>query len=266
MERILVAAFPDEARAYEGLRALEAMDRQGTITLYAAALIAADEESGVVTVREAADPGALGTSVALLTGSLLGPLAGSVGIAVAAGAGTLGRVLYDLARIGVEEDFLTEVGEALRPGTAAIVAELSEDHIGPVDARVAALGGAALSRVRKEIVDGQIERDVAALRAELASLTAELATAPEEHRAHVEERIDAARTKLRGAQQRAKAMLDALAKESEAKIAYLEARAAKASGEPRERLEARIADMRARFRRRGEKAREAWAVARHALA
>lgn len=266
MDRILVAVFPGEARAYEGLRALEAMDRQGTIALYAVALITSDEESGVVMVREPAAPGPLGTSVALLTGSLLGPLAGSVGMAVAAGAGTLGRVLYDLARIGLDEDFLTEVGEALRPGAAAIVAELSEDRIGPVDARLAALGGAALSRARKEIVDGQIERDVAVLRAELVSLTEELATAPEEHRAYVEERIDAARTKLRGTQQRATAVLDALAKESEAKIAYLEGRAARAGGEPRERLDARIAEMRSRFRRRGEKVCEAWALARQALA
>ncbi len=266
MDRILVAVFPSDARAYEGSRSLEDMDRQGTITVYATAVIAADEESGVVTVKEAADPGPLGTSVALITGSLLGPLAGSVGIAVAAGAGTLGRVLYDLARIGIDEDFLTEVGDALRPGTAAVVAEVWEDRIGPVAARIAALGGTVFGRVRKEIVDGQIERDVAALHAELASLKAELASAPEEHWAHVEERIATARRKLRASQQRAKAVLDALTNESEAKVAYLEDRAAMAQGEAKERLEARIADMRSWFRRRGEKVCEAWAVARQALA
>lgn len=266
MDRILVAVLPGRPGAYEALSALEDMDRQGTITLYATAVIAADEESGVVTVKEAANPGPLGTPVALLTGSLLGPLAGSVGIAVAAGAGTLGRVLYDLARIGIDEDFLTEVGELLRPGTAAVVAEVWEDRIAPTDARIAALGGSAVRRVRKERVDGQIEQDVAALRAELHSLTAELSSAPEEHRAHVEERVDAARTKLRASQQRAKAVLDALTKESEAKIAWLETKVAKARGEPRERLEARIAEVRSQFRRRGEKVCEAWAVARQALA
>ena len=59
---------------------------------------------------------------------------------------------------------------------------------------------------------------------------------------------------------------DALTQESEAKIAWLEARAARARGEPRERLEARIAEMRSRFQRRGEKVCQAWAVARQALA
>jgi chromosome segregation ATPase len=131
--------------------------------------------------------------------------------------------------------------------------------------RIAALGGSVLSRVRREIADGDVERDVAALRAELASLRAELASAPDEHRDHIEERIDAVRTKLRGSQQRARALLDALSQESEAKIAWLEARAARAHGEPRERLEARIAEMRSRFQRRGEKVCQAWVVARQAL-
>lgn len=263
MERILVAVFPGDVRAYAGLRTLEDLDREGAITVYATAVITAGEDG--VTVKEPADSGPLGTTVALLTGSLLGPLAGSVAIAVAAGAGTLGRVLHDLARIGVDEDFLTEVGDALRPGTAAVAAEVWEDRIGPAIARIAALGGTVFGRVRKEIVDGEIERDVAALHAELASLTAELATASEEHRGHVEERIASARRRLRGAQQRANAVLHALTSETEAKIGWLEARAATARGEPRERLEARIAELRAHLRRRGEKLCEAWSVARRTL-
>jgi uncharacterized membrane protein len=264
MDKILVAAFPSEARAREWLRALQDLDGQGTIALYAKAVIAVGKELGV-TVKEGADKGPLGTPVALLTGSLLGPLAGCVGIAVAAGAGTLGRVLHDLAWIGMDEEFLTQVGDALLPGTAAVVAEVWEERISPVDACVEALGGCVFRRVRKEIVDADIERDVAALRAEVASLTAELATAAEEHRAHLEERIKAARAALRAAEQRATAVLDALITESEAKIGWLEARAAAASSEQKERLEARIAEMRSRLRHRAARIFETRAAARRAL-
>jgi len=265
MDKILVAVFPSDARACEGLRALQDLDGQGAITMYATASIAVDEDSGVV-VKEGADEGPLGTPVALLAGSLLGPLAGRVAMAVAAGAGTLGRVLHDLARIGVDEDFLTDVGEALLPGTAAVVAEIWEERISPVDARVEALGGCAFRRVRNETVDVDIERGVAALRVELASLEAELASSPGKYRAHVRERIDSTRTKLRGTQQRARALLEALTLESEAKMAYLEIRAARAGGEPRERLEARIAELRSQLRRRFERVGHAWAVANEALA
>jgi len=265
MDKILVAIFPSDARAYEGLRALEDLDGQGAITVYARTVIAVGEESGV-TVKEGADEGPLGTPVALLTGSLLGPLAGSVGIAVAAGAGTLGRVLHDLARVGVDEDFLTEVGAALQPGTAAVIAEVWEERISPIDARVEALGGRTFRRVRQEIVDGNVQREIAAVRAELASLTAELATAPEGDQAHIRERIATTRAKLHDAQKRATAVLESLTRESEAKIAYLEVRAAEAGGEPRARLEARIAELRSQLRRRFERVGHAWVVAKEALA
>ncbi len=255
MNRILVAVFRSEDRANEGLRALEELDREGTITLYAAALVANDGESRV-NVKAAADRSPLGMPVALLTGSLLGPLAGPIGLAVAAGVGTLGRVLHDLALLGVEEDFLTEIGDRLGPGTAAIVAEVWEDRITPVDERVATLGGSTLRRVRREIVDSRIERDVAALRAELASLAAELASARPEHRAHLEQRNDAVRAKLRAARQRAMAVLDAMTRECDAKVESLEARAASLRGEARTRLDARIADVRAQCRRRRERVRE----------
>jgi len=265
MDKILVAVFPSDARAYEGLRALQDLDGQGAITVYAKAVIAVGEESGV-TVKEGADEGPLGTPVALLTGSLLGPLAGRVGIAVAAGAGTLGRVLHDLARIGVDEDFLTEVGEALLPGTAAIVAEIWEERISPVDARVEALAGCTFRRVRSDTADVDVEREVAALRAELASLEAELASAPGEYSGHIRERIDATRTKLRAAQQRARTVIDALTREAEAKIAYLEVRSARTGGDPRVRLETRIAQLRSQLQRRFERVRQAWALATEALA
>src|SRR5690242_10314072 len=98
MNRILVAVFPAESRAHAGLGALDDLDREGAIVLYAAAVVATDDESRV-SVKAAADRSPLGSSVALLTGSLLGPLAGPIGLAVAAGVGMLGRVLYDLARL-----------------------------------------------------------------------------------------------------------------------------------------------------------------------
>ena len=265
MNKILIAVFPSEVRAQAGFRALEDLDRDGAITLYAAAVIATDEESRV-SVETPADASPLGAAVALVTGSLLGPLAGPVGLAVAAGVGTLGRVLYDLARLGVEEDFIIEVGDRLRPGTSAVVAEVWEDRITPVDARLQALGGTTFRRERKEIVDGRIEREVAALRAELASLRTELESATPGDRPHLEERVGAARASLRDARQRAQAVLDAMAKESGAKIELLQARAATAQGDAKARLEERIAEIRSQSRRRDEKVRHSWDLASRALA
>jgi hypothetical protein len=51
--------------------------------------------------------------------------------------------LYDLAHLGVGEDFLYEVEKSLLPGKAAVVAEVWEEWTLPVDTRMEALGGSS---------------------------------------------------------------------------------------------------------------------------
>ena len=73
-------------------------------------------------------------------------------------------MVYDLANLGVGEDFLTEVAEYLQPGKAAVVAEVWEEWTVPVDTRMEALGGVVFRRSRNEVLDIVIERDVEALK------------------------------------------------------------------------------------------------------
>ena len=90
MDKILVVVFDNESKAYEGSKALQALQDEGSINLYAKAVIARDA-GGKVEVKEAGDSGPVGTAVGLLTGSLIGLIGGPVGLAIGAYAGTLGR-------------------------------------------------------------------------------------------------------------------------------------------------------------------------------
>jgi len=112
MDRMLVMIFRTEAEAYRGATVLRELDAEGSITLYSAAVIAKGID-GSVSVKRAAEEGPAGTAVGLLTGSLLGLFAGPVGLAVAVGAGTLGGLMYDLARVGVNDSFLDEASRQL---------------------------------------------------------------------------------------------------------------------------------------------------------
>ncbi len=159
MDKMLVVGFDSELKAYEGSRALQELQNEGSINLYAKAVIARDA-SGKVTVKQEGDMGPVGTAVGLLTGSLIGLIGGPVGVAVGATAGTYGGMLYDLANLGVGEDFLDEVAEYLQPGKAAVVAEVWEEWTLPVDTRMEALGGVVFRRSRNEVLDIVIERDV----------------------------------------------------------------------------------------------------------
>ncbi|MDX3910699.1 MAG: hypothetical protein QHC67_12910 [Sphingobium sp.] len=44
MEKMIVIVCEDEAKAYEGLRSLKELDREGSITLYAGGILAKDTD------------------------------------------------------------------------------------------------------------------------------------------------------------------------------------------------------------------------------
>lgn len=130
--------------------ALEDLHADGTITLYADAVIAKDAD-GNTTVKQAADQEPLGTAVGLVTGSLVGLLGGPVGVLVGATTGMAGGALFDVGTTGVGTDFLAEAAESLQAGKAALVAEIEEEWVLPLDSRMEALGGTVFRRTRGEV-------------------------------------------------------------------------------------------------------------------
>jgi uncharacterized membrane protein len=254
MDKILVVIFDGESKAYEGLRILQDLHNQGSLTLYAQGVIAKDA-SGKVNVKQTAEKCSHRTSVDLLTGSLLDLLSGPGVIVVGADTEMFGERLYDLASLGVGGDFLYEVGQSLRPGKSAIVAEIWEEWGLPVDTRMQALGGVIFRRTRRKILDAQIERDVAMLKAQVAALPAEHGRATGE-----------AEARLQAMQDRIKAKLEASQQELEAKIKSLQEQATQARGDRKAKLEARIAELQADQKRRSDLLHQAWELTQQALA
>jgi uncharacterized membrane protein/sporulation protein YlmC with PRC-barrel domain len=264
MDKMIVVVFDSELKAYDGSRALQELQNEGSINLYAKAVIARDA-SGKVMVKQEGDMGPVGTAVGLLTGSLIGLIGGPVGVAIGAYAGTVGGMFYDLAHLGIGEDFLSEVEKSLLPGKAAVVAEVWEEWTAPVDTRMEALGGVVFRRTSTEVVDEQIERDVEALNAELAELEAERDRATGEARAKLQAKVDAAKGRLQATQDAIQARIEASQKETEAKIKSLQEQAAKESGERKAKREARIAELKANQERRSDLLKQAWELTKQAL-
>lgn len=264
-DKMIVVIFDDEKKAYEGIKALKDLHAEGSITLYASAVIAKDA-GGKVTIKQEADEGPLGTGVGLVTGSLIGLLGGPVGVAIGATAGTFGGVLYDLAKAGVGEDFLSEVEQQLQPGKVAVVAEVWEEWVMPVDTHMEAAGGVVFRRAREEVLDDQLERDAAAHKAEIAELKAERARAGKEAKAKLQAKIATAKAKLQATQDRANAALEATKREMDAKVKSLKEQMAKAQADRKAKLEKRIAEVQSEHKRRAAKLHQAWELTKEALA
>ena len=264
MDKMLVVVFDSELKAYEGSKALQELQNEGSINLYAKAVIARDA-SGKVAVKQQGDMGPVGTSVGLLTGSMIGLLGGPVGLVIGAGAGMYGGMVYDLAHLGVGEDFLSEAEQSLLPGKAAVVAEVWEEWTTPVDTRMESLGGVVFRRTRGDVVDAQMERDIEALKADLTELETERDQATGAARAKLQAKVDAAKARLQTTQDAIQARIDASQKETDAKIKSLQAQAAKESGERKAKREARIAELQADQKRRSDLLKHAWELTKEAL-
>lgn len=83
-----------------------------------------------------------------------------------------------------------------------MVAEVWEEWVTPLDSRMEAIGGIVLRQAREGIVDSQIERDIASLKAEIANFEAECARADKETKAKLQAKINNAQDRLKAAQGR----------------------------------------------------------------
>src|SRR5579871_4384353 len=80
MERMLVAVFDTEKQAYEGLRGLSKLDVEGSIAIYAEAVIQKNAD-GTVATKQVEEDFPIRTLGGTALGSLIGLLAGPVGLA-----------------------------------------------------------------------------------------------------------------------------------------------------------------------------------------
>jgi uncharacterized membrane protein len=264
MNKMLVAVFSTELAAYEGLSALKDLHKDGDITLYATAVIAKDS-SGAVRVKQDADEGPIGTAIGMLTGSIVGLLGGPVGVALGVSLGGVTGMIFDLNKTGIDISFVDEVSKALTPGKAAVLADIEETWLTPVDTRIGKLGGIVFRRLRSEVVEDQLAREAAAFDAELNQFKEELAQAKAETKAEVQKHIDAAKQKIQATETHAKAMLDQAKAETDAKLAALEAQMKGANDRQKAKIKKRIADAKASYEARRVKLEQAWKLAKEAL-
>ncbi len=244
MNKILVAVFDTEPAAFEGQSALKELHETGDITLYSTAVIVKDA-SGTVSVKQMADEGPIGTSLGLLTGSLIGLLAGPIGVAVGASAGALTGLIIDLGKSGIGVDFVDEVSKTLSPGKVAVLAEVEETWVTPVDTRLGQLGGVVFRRQRSEVIEDQLNREAAACDAELKQLKDELKQANADTKAAVQKKIDAVQKKLEATQAAAEARLEQAQRETDAKIETMRGQMKQASDRQKAHIEKRMTEVKA---------------------
>ena len=225
MDRMLVVVFDTENKAYEGKKALHQLENEGSIVVYADAVLAKNAD-GTATVKQSNDPGPLGTLVGTSLGSLIGLLGGPIGLAIGAAVGLVAGGTADLHNARVGEDFIDDVTKKLLPNNFAVAAEIQEDWTTPVDTRMEAIGGTVFRRALSDVEDTLEDEHIAAMKADVAQMKAELAKARADRKAKLQEKINQLESKIQARLEKAKERRQAAERQAKAKVEILKAKAA----------------------------------------
>ena len=242
MERMLVIVFENELKAYDGSRALKELDSEGSISIHAEAVIKKNDD-GTITIKQKGEEFPIRTFGGTAIGALIGLLGGPIGLAVGVVAGTFAGGVWDINRAGVNVEFLDEVSTKLTAGKWAVVAEVSEEWVTPVDTRMSAIGGNVFRIARRNVEHEQYSRDIASVKADITQLKAEQAKSRADQKAKLQTKIDDLNKKLNTKLEQAKKRSEEQKAEAKAKVEALEKKAAKAKGETKAAIEKRIAHI-----------------------
>jgi uncharacterized membrane protein len=126
--QVFIATFETEDEAGDTLRDLRAMDREGSIQLFDAAVVVRGAD-GKVRFEETADPsGKKWAKRGAIAGGLVGLIFPPSIIASAAIGAAGGGVWGKIRDKGFKDSDLRSLGDSLQPGSSAIIA-VAEDHM-----------------------------------------------------------------------------------------------------------------------------------------
>ncbi|HEX8034309.1 MAG TPA: DUF1269 domain-containing protein [Ktedonobacterales bacterium] len=154
---LIVAAFPDEDGASKALTELKEARKEKLIDITDAAVIqrAADNK---LHIRETGDmSGGRGAVIGGIVGAAIG-LVAPPAVLVTAGVGAaIGGLAARLRDSGFPDDRLRELGEALQPGTSALVAVIEHTWVAEVERELAELGARMVTEEIKAEIASQLE-------------------------------------------------------------------------------------------------------------
>jgi uncharacterized membrane protein len=151
MENVIAVNFGDDAEAYKAMTLLKELDEQRQVVLGGAAVIVRREDGQIEMKDEVGDTDYEGTATGGIVGLLIGVLGGPLGVLIGGATGLLIGSLFDMDDADYTESALSDISRSVRPGRAALIADLSEQTPEVVDTAMAPLGGSVLRRPLEEV-------------------------------------------------------------------------------------------------------------------
>src|SRR5262245_9513947 len=161
--QLLVAAFTEEDAADKVFEQLKQAKKEKLIHIQDVAVIKRDADSKIH-INEPKDwKAGKGAGVGAVIGAALGIITGPGVVLTTAAGAAIGGLAAKLRDAGFPDDQLKQVGEALKPGTSAIVAIIEHTWVAELEQEMQAQGAQVMRQAISEDITKQLEagRDVA---------------------------------------------------------------------------------------------------------
>lgn len=265
MRKFIAVVFPTEAKAYDGFHALRQFHADGTITLYETVVIQR-EADGFITTKRTSETPMRRTGIGALLGALVGMFGGPLGAFIGLTAGGTVGAMNEAVHWSVSDEYAEDIGKHMPPGSFAVLAELHEKRSGPIDARMAELGGKVLRETRRDFVADMIHKRAQTRRAEVEKHRLAQATEKAQQMdLYVEADFNDARNKLKRTAEYAREELVATQLDLDEKIRALTDQLAYVKPEVRTDLERRMHEIQHELGERHRKLTQALDLAEAAL-
>jgi uncharacterized membrane protein len=154
--QVIVAAFQKEDGAEEALKRLKEAKKEHVIDIENAAILRRDE-GGKLHMKETRDMrGGKGAAIGGVAGAVAGLIAGPLVLAAGAGA-LIGGLAAKLRDSGFPDERLKQLGEALTPGTSALVAVIEHTWVRDVEEMLADYGADVMTESIKADIARELE-------------------------------------------------------------------------------------------------------------
>jgi uncharacterized membrane protein len=153
---LIVAAFGEEKAADAALKELKSAKRAGLIDIVDAAVIRRDEKNKLH-IKETGDlTGGQGAMFGGALGLILGIIAGPGALLAGATGALIGGIASKLRDSGFSNERLKEIGDALKPGTSAIIALVEHKWVSKLEDLMAEAGADVMTEALKEEIATQL--------------------------------------------------------------------------------------------------------------
>lgn len=196
MTNLIIISYPTPAQATAGAKRLAEIESIGDITVYDSVLIRKNENNEIHIIEEDTAAGS-GTLAGMAIGGLIGALAGPVGLISGLLLGTLTGIAYETDKYSFSEDFAKKVAETLKPGDAAIVAEIAEDDPVYVDSYAKETGGTLIRTDADAAYQLFDDEQIITIDEEIAADRKRLKTAADAEKVRISKAIDVLKEKRR---------------------------------------------------------------------